>query len=131
MSYLDSAIFESYSLCELLEKFSNGVVGNILMQESFCLKCEVEKKGFDMGWRKDPRHLRNDWIHNYHGWLAFEIKEDNFNPVIEVPKKVKRKNYKKDNNVNIILINEIFNGVNKYLDVIQNILVAKISAVKK
>ncbi|MCK5259456.1 MAG: hypothetical protein KAJ70_00195 [Candidatus Omnitrophica bacterium] len=129
--YLDSAIFESDSLCELLEKFSREVMNNILMDKRFCLKCEIAKKDFDMEWRKDLRRIRNDWIHNYHGWLVFQKNGDNFESVIEVPRKARGKNFKKDKNINIILINRISKGVNEYLRIIQDILVEKITALKQ
>ncbi|MCK5345444.1 MAG: hypothetical protein KAR20_18675 [Candidatus Heimdallarchaeota archaeon] len=129
MSALDAAIFECDSLCELLEKFYVEITEKVLGQRGYCLKCELKKRHIDISWRRDLRRIRNDWIHNYHGWLAFKKNGDNFEIVIEIPANVGRKNFK-GRIVDILIINTIFNGVNQYFAFVQDILVAEIERIR-
>lgn len=125
MSYLDAAIFECDSLCELVEKFYCEIKKNTLgSNEKLSLQDKAAEKSVDIQWRDDLRSIRNDWIHNYAGWLAFKKNGKNFEIVIEIPSKV-RKNFK-DGDVDVVVINAIFNGVNQYLDFAQNTLIEEI-----
>lgn len=129
MSTLDAAIFECDSLCELVEKFYSELTRNILGQnDKFCLQNKAKEKSLDMQWRENLRSIRNDWIHNYVGWLAFKKNDKFYDIVIEIPSEV-RKNFN-NGNVDVFVINAIFNEVNQYLGFTQDFLVEEIERVK-
>ena len=129
MSFLDAAIFECDSLCEFVEKFCCEIKKNVLGHKAaFSLQDKAGEKSVDIQWRENLRSIRNDWIHNYVGWLAFKKNNETFDIVIEIPAKVRKKF--KSRNVDVILINSIFDGVNHYLGFTQDILVQEIEKVK-
>ena len=72
MGSLDIAIFECDSLCELVEKFCCEIKKNILGHNGkFSLQDKAKEKFVDIQWRENLRSIRNDWIHNYVGWLSY------------------------------------------------------------
>lgn len=132
LAYIESAVFEMKSTYDLLIKyvtyFARDILGRDIKESKFMKECE--KNGLDENWRDNLRAVRDDLIHNYAPWISFEKVEGNFELMIEMPE-LQNMPFKKyqEEHLDRKLLNNLFRGFFKFLEITKNILIRKIQSV--
>lgn len=131
LAYIEATLIEMKSAVDLIIRYINRFHFHIFLErksETLVIG-ELKDNNINIEFRYELNHIRRGFIHHYSGWISFRKQNNFFNPIIELPKSIKRfKDYEKFPYVSLEVekINDILNNFKKFNDEAFDFLVKRI-----